>query len=640
MIKPAKSLLLFSIGPVQSFISASRKTLDLFSGSKLLSEMAGACIDEVRKNQGQIIFPYIQHQNDLDQPLPNRFLALLDKDKAKETAEAAVKAGKEYINNCCAESRRAIEAKDTSFANNPHWAEGWRTQIDTFWEYYWTLLDADPDKMEDPKYYGELYNRIERLSGERKSLRDFSQLYQDGIKCSYFQGYSALFPLGHNGKIKDAKDFAKDYLSRRFIGKYKPGETLSAIAFLKREFGWKNQDGSYPSTINLANGDFNQAIVTGYSSDEKIKKAVDEFIPQYKLFAEKLGLSHVTNYKKLLAEYTGVENVKSYLKSDNQFLIEDELGEKAIELEYGEGLISKDELSELSKRVSSLKKAVGSPVKKYYAVLYFDGDQMGKWLSGAIKNSSDENFKISLQKHSEISQALKVFAEESVPEIVEEKYLGKLIFAGGDDVIAFCTLSSLLDIVRDIRVAFEEAMGQATGNFAPATGSCGITIAHWQQSLQMVLREAREAEKFAKNDLGRNAFAISVMKRSGEKVTCGAKFDPDFTVIKLMKDFYSLLDKEIISSSFVYTFESELMRLTGESGGKQDADMLMSLFTYFFLRKSEAGSGDQKKENTEKINTWLRDAKEYITKSKDSYKALTELTELLKTVQFMRRGND
>lgn len=642
MSNSSKSLLLFSTGPVQSFISASRKTLDLFSGSLLLSEMTAACIAEVM-NHGEIIFPYVKNVKDLDQPMPNRFLALLDKETAKTTAENAIQAGKQYIHARASEARRAIESKDTSFATNPAWAEGWQQQLDAFWEFYWTLIDADPAKLTDPKYYGDLYNRVERLSGERKSLRDFTQLRQEGIKCSYFQGYSGLFPLGHNGKYGDAKDFSKKYLSTLVTGKYRKGETLSAVAFLKREFGWRNQDESYPSTINLANGDFNAAVVSGYNSNDNIKNAVDEFLPAYKTFKEKLNLSRVANYEKLHSDARGNANLGAFLKADNQFFIEEELSIDTIKEEYPGAIIRDEEINAIKNKVKALKKAVNLPVKKYYAVLYFDGDQMGKWLSGAVKNGKEENFRISLEKHSEISRVLKEFAMERVYEIVEQKHYGKIVFAGGDDVIAFCTLSSLLDIVKEIRTAFQEAMEQATDNFTEATGSCGITIAHWQQSLQMVLREAREAEKFAKNQLDRNAFAISVMKRSGEKTTCGAKFDDNFSVIKLMQEFYNLLEKEIISSSFVYTFESELARLIGdtkEGEVKQDADMLFSLFRYFFLRKSETGSGDQKKEKIALLEQWLTDAKEYINKGDNSYKNLTELTELLKTVQFMRRGND
>lgn len=634
-----KSLLLFSIGPVQSFIAASRKTLDLFSGSMLLSKVTGAAIERVMKH-GQIIFPYIVSPADLEQPLPNRFLALIERENAKTIAEDAIKASKDYIKTVSGKARSAVERRDSSFADNPYWKGGWSEQMNSFWEFYWTIIDADSEKLNDSAEYGKLYNRIERLSGERKSLRNFDQMFQEGMKCSYFQGYSALFPLNHNGKFKKANQFSKEFLSKKYIGRYKPGETLSAMAFLKREFGWNMQDGSFPSTINLANGEFNDAVVKGYGTDQKITSAVEAFISSYKPLAAKLELSNTANYEKLERVAKGNDSLRTFLKSDNQFLLQEELDEVRIKAEYGESVVTGAELEELKNKVSVLKKTVKLPIKKYYAVLYFDGDQMGKWLSGAVENDKKENFKISLQKHSEISRALKQFAEEKVPQIVEGKYLGKVIFAGGDDVIAFCTLSSLLDIVKEIRIAFEEAMASATDNFTPATGSFGIAIAHWQQSLQMVMREARTAEKFAKNELDRNAFAISVLKRSGEKAICGTSFDVDYTIIGLMKDFYEMIENEDISSSFVYTFETELKTLAGDKGEVQNIEMLLSLFKYFLLRKSESGSIENKQNREKRVNDWLSRTTDYLNRSKNIYTTFCEFTELLKTVQFMRRGND
>lgn len=78
-----------------------------------------------------------------------------------------------------------------------------------------------------------------------------------------------------------------------------------------------------------------------------------------------------------------------------------------------------------------------------------------------------EDFKKDLQKytpnkiltpaiHSAISTALRNYAIEFVRKIVEEEHLGKLIYAGGDDVLAFVNLKDLFDVMEKLRWAFQD----------------------------------------------------------------------------------------------------------------------------------------------------------------------------------------
>jgi CRISPR-associated protein Cmr2 len=51
-----------------------------------------------------------------------------------------------------------------------------------------------------------------------------------------------------------------------------------------------------------------------------------------------------------------------------------------------------------------------------------------------------------------------------------------------------------------------------------ATASCGAVVAHHQAPLGMVLRTLREAESAAKNQGGRDAFSLRILKRAGGEV--------------------------------------------------------------------------------------------------------------------------
>ena len=71
----------------------------------------------------------------------------------------------------------------------------------------------------------------------------------------------------------------------------------------------------------------------------------------------------------------------------------------------------------------------------YYAILRADGDRMGR----VIDNQAEQGEK----QHQALSKALNIFAG-SVRGIVEEKYQGALVYAGGDDVLALMPLHTVL----------------------------------------------------------------------------------------------------------------------------------------------------------------------------------------------------
>jgi CRISPR-associated protein Cmr2 len=69
----------------------------------------------------------------------------------------------------------------------------------------------------------------------------------------------------------------------------------------------------------------------------------------------------------------------------------------------------------------------------YVACLMADGDHMGR----AIERLADAN------SHRAFSRALSDFAAEA-RRIVEQEHLGSLVYAGGDDVLAFLPLPEAL----------------------------------------------------------------------------------------------------------------------------------------------------------------------------------------------------
>ncbi|MFP7756012.1 type III-B CRISPR-associated protein Cas10/Cmr2 [Thermodesulfobacteriota bacterium B35] len=245
------------------------------------------------------------------------------------------------------------------------------------------------------------------------------------------------------------------------------------------------------------------------------------------------------------------------------------------------GLDVETERREVEKCVEKL---LGARPEAYYAMVLMDGDRMGRWLAAAgdvphLETRFHEKVRGELVArdglqgylaagrpsspawHQAISAGLNSFAVELARVVVEEFFMGKLIYAGGDDLLAMVAVHDLPGLMLALRCAYSGAMppleaggsGGAdhanvwqwlTGDAVPdhldlrlsggyallrqgrrrrllrlmgekATASMGAVIAHHKTPLGRVLSALREAEQAAKNAGGRDAFALGLMKRSG-----------------------------------------------------------------------------------------------------------------------------
>ncbi len=254
--------------------------------------------------------------------------------------------------------------------------------------------------------------------------------------------------------------------------------------------------------------------------------------------------------------------------------------------------------------------------EKYYAIVLMDGDQMGKWISGAhdglprfrdilypglaeellSKDSSDSQNQwtalLELKRivtpsfHALISFALNNFALRLVPKIVEELYPARLVYAGGDDVLALVPLRYALEIARLLRAAFSgeirfdgdnaralfgspEATGYVELDGAllltmgpPATASAGIAITHHLDPLDIALQAARLAERTAKHQYGRNALSLYLLKRSGEELRVGNAWFVSLNgatvdIVQQLNKIATALQTEKLSRSFPKSVAAE-----------------------------------------------------------------------------------
>jgi len=202
-----------------------------------------------------------------------------------------------------------------------------------------------------------------------------------------------------------------------------------------------------------------------------------------------------------------------------------------------------------------------------------DGDRIGKLLSGSLllplknfvhpilKEEIEEKYPcyrnllekprlLTPSHHIAISRAMNVFSLQIVPKIVE-KYDGRLVYAGGDDILALFLAKDAIKAAWELQDMFKKGFINGAMLLGKNVSmSAGIVFAHYKWPLFDVLEKARDAEKKAKSKYGRNALCLVLVKRSGEVVAAGIKWD---FVHDLMNIVENILDGKI-SRKFIYDF--------------------------------------------------------------------------------------
>ena len=640
------SLFLFTIGPVQSFISQARKAQDLFVGSFLLSYLSFIAMEEIisRFGPANIIYPDLFRQplmdwylsengiemaksstDYIDQPtIPNRFVAIIPETDKEKIGEL----GNVITDNVRNEWRSIVSfiLGDFDIKINGEMIE---SQIKNFPEVYWVAIplrkgerDIVPDDLQEffereeierwnssynfvkenwgapPNVgliYQLVYTALEKSMGIRKNLRDFKQTEEYGKKCHLCGERGGVIDAGKvgTGKYMDQKEhLCVLCFAKRGLDKY-----------LKNRFGRLNisEDFNFPSTAEVALTDFKETAI------ETAKDEFVEYINEIRsVIGEKFNEIKVKPLPGLRNKFKGIDNI------EGEWFFEENLTKKQIEKQLDIKL-EDETIEKLKSKLRGITGKVGEP-NPYYAILLLDADNMGKWLSGELLPRVEcayntevwsrlpEDFKKELPSrkiltpaiHSTISTALRNYSIEFVGKIIEKEHYGKLIYSGGDDVLAFVNLKDLFEVLRKLRASFSghikyedgqirvdwgntSGFVEMDGNLIltmgkDATASCGVVIAHYKTPLKIVLDKVREVEEEAKEMDKKDAFAIALLKHSGEERIGKSKWRcKGLDVLEKLKELGKYLQKRDgspwISKRFIYNLSDEFIRLKVEDGG-------------------------------------------------------------------------
>jgi len=446
----------------------------------------------------------------------------------------------------------------------------------------WKLLNSDDIQVDGSRFfrpnagvlYPAFYDLLDRAGAAAKTVRPFRQLPQSGYRCSLC-GENEWLTTDRKqldlppGKRKDVTTLWTKIADKRPAWARK-GEHLCAPCALKRL--WPNRFADQVKILTEV--DVQRFVVSTHtmalatSLGRWLEAGSNERKPlPLQLKAMLQGATEQAALPRKLAT--------KLLKADEEGnLLARRLPALLDQLRDNDGEEGRQSIEQ------AVAKVLGDKPEAYYAMILLDGDQMGAWLSGTDDHKRlrfrdswhsqiqggvsqfADNEKLSAYldarrppspaRHMAISGALNGFSLDLVRHVVEDLYKGKLIYAGGDDVLAMISVDDLLPAMFLLRLVYagifphgdaldacwRDIFGQADkGSWldiamghvrykkrlyrvmgSKATASAGAVIAHHTTPLGSVLRTLREAENQAKNAGGRDAFSVRLLKRAGGAV--------------------------------------------------------------------------------------------------------------------------
>jgi len=440
---------------------------------------------------------------------------------------------------------------------------------------FWNAWEEEPITGKKCLMCGRRNALVERFRDE-KSNKEFYQFRDEKSNKEFYQYW--LNNKWENKPIEELGEF-------RYL--LKEGERLCAVCLTKRLYGWRTKSvfekiygvksPKQESVVHVAARDF----IENFSTHPILRKIIEKDIEL--IYEHEWGESEdrIPEEKRSIVEELKKELEKSW--------------------------------KELRDKVKESYERFGKP-NKYYAILMMDGDRIGKWLSGERWKENDEEkglpdleeflhpiFRDKIKEwkeddgkrgeeliktkriltpshHIAISRAMKDFSLYKVPEIVE-KFNGFLVYAGGDDVLALFPADKVLDAACEIQKFFKEDFYEIEVNSKKrkvmglgnrASMSAGIVFAHYKWPLYDAIERVRKAEKEAKEKYGRNALCMIFIKRSGEVLTAGGKWDSKNYFDKIL-ELLSPEDEEKrkLSHRFVHDFLDVCRKLKKDNKWKE-----------------------------------------------------------------------
>jgi len=541
-------LLIVTLGPIQDFIAAARRSRDLWFGSWLLSELSKATARGMAEECGleTLVFPGVSGLWEL-QPATTTSVANKIVLRVPDGMNPAVVA--ESGRSAMRDRLHALRDEAFGRISQPFFElKTARAQVEDLIELAWV---SAPEQGEHG--YQSARQKAEALMTARKSTRLWAKVpWGAPVPKSSIDGEreSVLHEDLFDKVGKDGGLTPEQVRVRYGVGKT---ERLCGVGLLKRHGIRKDSQGF----SRYAHRFLSTGHLAAWPLHRKAKGSTDpELLAAWSKYLETLEKGGVDLREQEIVQGDGWKH-DLFGRYDGSLLFEGRLPELF------------EEVADPGQRESGLRKAkealagvleklgVSTPLP-YYAILRADGDHMGK----AIERQE------SFEAHRELSRQLDKFAQ-SVRSTVEGTFAGELIYSGGDDVLAFVPLHKAVACARQLQMDFRKCLAGfpvSDESGATPTLSAGIAISHFMEPLRRALHLAHEAEILAKKE--RNSLAIIVDKRSGSTVKVTGAWG---TLDMKLDDYVALHLADAVPDGAAYELQ-ELARLL--EGAEQLSEMV------------------------------------------------------------------
>lgn len=585
-------LVIVHVGPVQRFISQARRTHDLYVGSFLLSRLvyAGMCAiprqDHIYPLLPESIFPLnkllslaLTDEQLQTLRLPNRFIFRAeDPVAAGEQVEQAILSYWWEIAETIWQVFTKMIPDSVTLPDKTVWDQ----QVISWPEIYWVALNSNGD---DPKEVAEAGAAL----AARKLLRDIHRHAERGEKSTLSGTAEALYPEYNPEKSPTRKDL-RNYWGEiqkalRNPALLRDGEQLSAIDIIKRFAHEVDEKGSlqrlglgvlgrFPSTSSIAVAPFREWLLRHWQEVHNVTRHYIETL-------ETLNVMFTLHEPYPYLESAELQPIGSgdLLRFDGDFFFPETLRLKVIN-DYSRlpdgNKPTVDAIATAQTSLKRLRKAAeavdaepfnGTPKPPtYYAILMLDGDGIGNILQNQLQ---------SIAHYQAFSAALAQFAANYAPRIVEGQFAGRLVYSGGDDVLALLPMKDALICAHHLQAEFQAFIAeQVDGLFV--TASAGIAIAHHTHPLDLVLEAARRAEKDAKKvvkqvvEISSESFqqsgvvCVRTLKRSGEHQEAFAFWDAPIEIAEFIEEMRRDFVTENLGRKLPFDLQELAYQVDGE----------------------------------------------------------------------------
>lgn len=486
-------LVVVALPGVQRFIAEARSTADVSAASEIYSALAEQAVTVLRSETGaQLVLPADSGPSGVPPSgqvgMPNRVVALLP----ARTGAAAARRASEAVHEAWQRwVRRALEpARGEPLPETPG-----------FPCVQWACVPADPAG------YQVQWLQAQRLLVARRRIRDFPAAPEEEWRQRVLCSLAPRWPAERKAPPKAPR--------------YEQRTPLSAAGWVKRLWRYTNGATGFPSTASIASAPYRRAVLERLA-DPEISGAVAALDNARGVIERALGTAGTETPVPGLASLIPASGPGAWLaRSGGAWVYPGQWRAETLMRQAGmeparDGAAARAQIQDAVRdgleAATWLRRRIENPASQavklssYLAVVVQDLDSMGLFLSGQAGDAAGRKIEVLPNEHRRVSQELLRVAVAQREALEAGPLLGVPVYAGGDDLLAFCPASKAID-----------AAVVCQGEIPPSLpyASTAVLFFHYHASIQQAMSQARSLLDQAKELRGKHGLAVGYLRRSG-----------------------------------------------------------------------------------------------------------------------------